>query len=136
MLVAASGNESRRIANPKYTVAAAPPSAADGFIAIGAVSQSPYPVASFSNTGCRVCAPGVDILSAKLGGGLTTMSGTSMATPHVAGVTALWIQKLLPAGNRPNEWTNDVQGKVEGSVKLLPGQSRSDVGSGMVQAPE
>ncbi|MCC3153476.1 S8 family serine peptidase, partial [Hymenobacter sp. BT770] len=33
-----------------------------------------------------VCMPGVFINSTYLGGGYTTMSGTSMATPHMAGV--------------------------------------------------
>ncbi|MEJ2618204.1 MAG: S8 family serine peptidase, partial [Ignavibacteriaceae bacterium] len=33
--------------------------------------------------------PGVNILSLKAGGGTTTMSGTSMATPHLAGLLLL-----------------------------------------------
>ena len=37
-------------------------------------------------------APGVSITSAKLGGWYTTKSGTSMATPHVAGAAALILQ--------------------------------------------
>ncbi|MBU3740792.1 MAG: hypothetical protein FGM24_00740 [Candidatus Kapabacteria bacterium] len=44
--------------------------------------------AYFSNYGAPVdaCAPGVYVTSTRLGGGLTTMSGTSMAAPHVAGI--------------------------------------------------
>jgi hypothetical protein len=44
--------------------------------------------ASFSNYGEPVdfAAPGVAILSTRLGGGTTTMSGTSMAAPHVCGI--------------------------------------------------
>ena len=141
LLVAASGNESRRNDSPDFTVATAPPATADGFISVGAVSQtgnttSPFAVARFSNTGCLVSAPGVGIRSAAIGGGLTGMSGTSMATPHVAGVIALWAQKLFPGGERPNGWARDVQRQLENNVIQAPGQMRNDVGLGVVQAPQ
>jgi subtilisin family serine protease len=53
--------------------------------------------ASFSNYGgcLDIFAPGADITSAWSKGGTNTISGTSMASPHVAGAVALYL-----SGNR------------------------------------
>lgn len=92
LVFAAAGNESRRSDQRKYKIAASLPAASDGIIAVAAAAKSGdlYSIADFSNTYVNLIAPGVNILSAWPGGGLHTISGTSMACPHAAGVAALW----------------------------------------------
>ena len=68
----------------------------DNVIAVAATDQSGVR-ASFSNYGATkvaLGAPGVSILST-VPGGYATFSGTSMASPHVAGAVAL-VQSLRP----------------------------------------
>jgi subtilisin family serine protease len=137
VVVAAAGNESARKVNPIYRVTTAPPAAAELFLSVAALEKTadpakPYAVASFSNTGARVAVPGVDSRSAKVGGGLVSMSGTSMATPHVAGAAALWAQKLMKQGGFQATRVID---RLERSTKELPYLDPDDVGLGLVQAP-
>ncbi|WP_171167818.1 S8 family peptidase [Streptomyces sp. I05A-00742] len=67
------------------------PGSAPGAVVVGATDRNDR-MTSFSNWGSclRLLAPGLDIVSARAGGGTRTMSGTSQASPHVAGVTALY----------------------------------------------
>jgi aqualysin 1 len=64
----------------------------NGIMTLGATDSADRE-ASFSNYGSCVdlWAPGVGVLSTKKGGGTTTMSGTSMASPHGAGGGALYL---------------------------------------------
>jgi subtilisin family serine protease len=73
----------------------------NGIMTVAATDSSERE-ASWSNYGSCVdiWAPGVSILSTRRGGGTTTMSGTSMASPHVAGGGALYLS--LHAGMSPS----------------------------------
>lgn len=135
IIVAASGNESNR---PNYEIAVAPPAAGTGIVAVGALQESPtgFSVASFSNDQVDITAPGVDVISAQVGGGLRSLSGTSMATPHVAGVAALWAQRQLNVTGRISNQLLMAQLISSGTGRTLASDQEPDnVGTGIVQAP-
>jgi subtilisin family serine protease len=136
LVIAATGNESRRADPDPYTIGVAPPAASEGFVAVGALKRAPeggLEVAAFSNAGAVVVAPGVEILSATAGGGFSVMSGTSMAAPHVAGVAALWAERLLTGTPRLD--VPLLLARLTGNSRELEGVSSLDAGAGVVRAP-
>jgi len=138
LLIAAAGNESRRQEAPPFEIAASPPAVSEGFVSVAALQEGAqgFAVAAFSNTGAKVSGPGVDVISAKVGGGLVSMDGTSMATPHVAGVAALWAQKLKQQGRfTASQFSAELLASATRSP-LDPASTLEAVGAGIIRTPQ
>jgi subtilisin family serine protease len=132
LIVAAAGNDSQR---PSTITPVSHPANCPSILAVAAL-DSGLRVASFSNGGVNlsggqvdIAGPGVAVRSSWPRPTLyRTISGTSMATPHVAGIAALHA-----------EANPDMRGATLGWL-LLQSALRlqlitRDVGSGLVQAP-
>lgn len=135
LLIAAAGNDSQRPALPQPVSI---PANSESIMAVGAIDGQ-MRVATFSNGGLNaatggvinVCAPGVDVLSSfpksLVVEGYMLKNGTSMATPHVAGIVALYMEKY------PHLTALEIWEVLEKNARLLEGLKYRDVGNGLVQ---
>jgi thermitase len=131
IFVAAAGNETANLDDRSGDPMV--PGGMEGVstMVVVAASTSKDIIADFSNYGQKqvtVAAPGEDILSTVPGNGWEPMSGTSMATPLVAGALARGlsagmsseaaVKKLQETSASSNAWADKVQ--AGGTVRLLP----------------
>ena len=105
VLVAASGNDG--VESPSC------PACYEDVIAIGATDDADD-IASFSNRGEDVNAPGVAVLSTLPGDDYEKWSGTSMASPHAAGVAALIIETGITDPAEVREQLVDMADTIDG----------------------
>ncbi|HVE12534.1 MAG TPA: S8 family peptidase [Elusimicrobiota bacterium] len=119
-IVAAAGNSGSDVGFP-----AAYPEA----IAVAATDVN-GDVAEFSSRGPQVAiaAPGVNVLSTSPGGGYRNLSGTSMATPHIAGLAVLAI------ASHGYTTPQEVRLALMRSAHRLPGVPAEQQGAGIPDA--
>ncbi len=132
LLVAAAGNDSDRSLQRLCPVSS--PADCPSILAVGAIDEE-LNVANFSNRAVNpsglvdFVAPGVGIHSAwVMPTRYRTLSGTSMATPHVAGIIALLWEKY------PTATPMEIEKKLRETSKQLP-IAAEDVGVGLCMAP-
>jgi len=113
--------------NSNQNACSSSPASAANALTVGATTITDSR-SSFSNFGSclNIFAPGSGIKSAWIRGGYNTISGTSMASPHVCGVTALYLSRnnnLSPSDVKAKLLNSAVDNKVtnpgSGSVNKL-----------------
>ncbi|HXT01373.1 MAG TPA: S8 family peptidase [Elusimicrobiota bacterium] len=131
-LVAAAGNSGGAVGFPggypeAIAVAAMCPA---GVTDTGLCADANEGLAVFSSRGPEVAviAPGVNVYSLSMNGGYDTMSGTSMATPHVAGLAALYV--ATHKGATPDQ----VRAALAAASTKLPGVIPEGQGAGLPDA--
>jgi len=142
LLVAAAGNDGPGTADDHY------PAASVHVMSVGATDDTDA-IASFSSTGSvlEISAPGVDIPSTWKDGGYNTISGTSMACPHVAGGGALLRANGVAAVDArttlkstaddlgPSGWDEAYGEGLVDAEEAATGTTDSDGGTGDTTAP-
>ena len=136
LIIAAAGNDSNRPSLPRPVSA---PANSVSIMAVAAIDSQMH-IARFSNAGINaatggninVCAPGVDIVSTYprkngISNDYKVLSGTSMATPHVSGLAALYMEQF-PGLNAGEIWT-----LLENNAKPIENLKYRDIGKGLIQ---
>lgn len=125
--VAGATNARTEFLQPQVLTTLTIPSAAARAITVGAYDSRTDSYAAFSGRGGGqsgkpdLVAPGVGITSAAPGGGYSTRSGTSMASPFVAGSAALLMEWGIVKGNDPFLYGEKVKAYLRRGARPLPG---------------
>ncbi len=128
LVVAAAGNYKKNIDRHFFSPAS---STNENVISVAATSNKIGYKADYSNVGSvsvDLAAPGSNILSTAPNGRYQSLSGTSMATPHVSGVIALIL------GQNPNLTSKQVKAKLLSSVVPMKNWKKNCVTGGVANA--
>lgn len=123
-------NSATRFLRPTPDTTLTIPSTAAKMITVGAYNSYNQSYADFSGRGFTrvtnqvkpdLVAPGVGIMAPSVNGGYQSVTGTSFATPIVAGSAALLMQWGMVNGNDPFLYGEKVKAYLRRGAKKLPG---------------
>ena len=123
-------NENTRFLTPNPERTLTIPAAASSVISVGAYDSRLNSYAGFSGRGYTrevvqvkpdLAAPGVNIRTAKSGGGYNTFTGTSFATPLVTGAAALMMEWGIIQENDPYLYGEALKANLRKGARQLPG---------------
>ncbi|MCI8372678.1 MAG: S8 family peptidase [Lachnospiraceae bacterium] len=126
---AAALNPQTEFLYPSEQLTLTVPSTAGKVISVSAYNSRTGAAADFSGRGSEgeegirkpdLAAPGVDIMSTAPNASYTVKSGTSMATPFVAGAAALLMEYGIVKGNDPYLYGEKVKAYLRRGAKPLP----------------
>lgn len=129
MPASAARNVSTRFLSPTAASTLTIPSTSGYTITVGAYDSTTNQLAAFSGRGNTwgtnqskpdLVAPGVNITSCAPGGGYTSRTGTSMATPFVTGSCACLMQWGIRSGNDPYLYGEKLKAYLRKGARTLP----------------